>query len=304
MQRVTETAAPRVSPPAWIDDLFACQGLSGASRLGWGFRNETWKVDLTDGRRLAATRLADATAAASIASLVRLLGPRLHDVGVPSPNLVDPGPAAPPGVIVTEFVEGTPGAELLDDDEGAALVGSVLGETWTKLARIDPSGLPVRATPRGPVGDGPFIAPLARVRRWLTSSEQHQVAAAIEAGVELLADRKVGLVHGDLVPVNVLVRGGRLAALLDFESVQVADPLLDAAWFDWIVAFHHPDREAAAWRGFVASSGLDPGDEATRGLLRILPLMRLVEILADDRLADDRAGHWLGMLRACLARYR
>jgi aminoglycoside phosphotransferase (APT) family kinase protein len=297
-------AQPRVPAPRWIVDLFGPERIDDATRLGWGFRNETWKVDLADGRRLAVARLAAGETAASIVALTRLVRPRLLAAGVPVPAVVELGTAAAAGVLVTEFVEGAPGAELLDVDGGPALVGSLLGTTWRTLAAIDPTGLPLPAM-QGIAADGASSAAgLARANRWLSRSEQRQLALVVDAGTNLQADRQPGFAHGDLAPVNILVRDGALAALLDFESIRLADPLLDPAWFQWIVAFHHPAAEPEAWRAFVASSRLDDGDVVARELLRILPTVRLLEILDDDRLTIEREAHWVRMLRSCLARPR
>jgi aminoglycoside phosphotransferase (APT) family kinase protein len=268
----------------------------GVSPLGWGFCNETWKVELADGRRLAVTRLAageTTEAAEAIVARVRLVQPRLVAAGIPAPAVVDLESTAGSGLLVTEFVEGIPGAELFGAEGGAALLGTVAGATWRRLVGVDPAGLPLVT-----------ISGLGIAERWLTLSERLELSTHVREASSILADRAPGFVHGDLVPVNILVRHRSLAALLDLESVRVADPLLDAAWFDWIVAFHHPGEEAAAWRAFVTSSGLDDRDATTRHLLRILPLVQLLELLDDDRLAAEQAAHWIRMLRACLARAR
>jgi aminoglycoside phosphotransferase (APT) family kinase protein len=297
-------ARPRIAAPAWMTDLFDPEHIAGVSRLGWGFQNETWKVELTDDRRLAVTRFAAAEAATSIIALTRLVQPRLVAVGVPAPPVVDLGSAAAAEILVTEFVEGIPGAELFDEEGGPTIVGSVMGSTWQKLAGVDHSGLSLPAPWGSPAGAASWMARLARIEPWLTRSEQRQLSVCIRAASDLLAGRQPGFVHGDLAPVNIVVRGQSLAALLDFESVRLADPLVDPAWFDWIVGFHHPAQEFAAWSAFVASSGLNDRDPTTRDLLRMLPLFRLVEILEDDHLTDERTDRWIRMLRACLARAR
>jgi aminoglycoside phosphotransferase (APT) family kinase protein len=291
--------------PGWIIELFEPGFVRAVSPLGWGFQNETWKVELADGRPLAVTRIDRAEAAAAVLSLTRLVRPRLVAAGVPVPAVVELGSTVPPGILVTDFVEGTPGAELFDEREGPAVVGSVLGSTWRKLADVDPSGLALPVIANPPAGGrSSTAAALAHAGQWLTRSERRQLSAEIRAASDLLAGREPGFVHGDLAPVNVVIRDRTLAALLDLESVRLADPLLDAAWFDWIVAYHHPAHEAAAWRAFVTASGLDERDPTTRQLLGILPLIRLVEILDDHSLRSGRADHWIRMLRACLARAR
>lgn len=300
------TAVRRSLPPeapAWLGDLVDPGLIEKVSRLGWGFRNESWKLVLSDGRRLAVTRHADPEAAAAAATLSSLVRQRVGAVGIPTPSVVDLATAPVESLLITEFIEGTPGAELLAVNGGSAIVGSVLGGTWRRLHDVDTAGLPLDAT--WAVGDTLVAASVARARRagpLLAGSERRQLAAAIDAAGGWLSGRRAGFAHGDLAPVNVVIRGGTLAALLDLEFVRLADPLLDAAWFDWIVAYHHPADEPAAWRAFVASSLIDESDAATRGLLGPLPVLRILELLDQDWRHDERAMHWVQMLRACLAR--
>ena len=293
----------RLPAPDWIAALFGPGRVEEASRLGWGFHNETWKVSLADGRRLAVTLLADADAAASIETLTRLVQPRLLAAGLPAPTVVELGPIPRTGVLVTDFVDGTPGAELLGAPGGATLIGSLFGAAWRKLAGIDATGLPAGTT--WSVPDRLAIASDMRLRRIggrLTPAEHGRLSADIAALPDLLAGRRPGFVHGDFVPVNSVIRDRSLAALLDFEFARLGEPLLDAAWFECIVAFHHPAEAVDAWESFVSSSGLDDAEPITRALLRILPLIRLLEILEDDRLSATAADRWIRILRACLAR--
>jgi aminoglycoside phosphotransferase (APT) family kinase protein len=291
-----------VGPP-WMVDLLGRGAMASVSRLAWGFRNETWRVGPADGRDLAITRFGDSEVATRVASLATAIRPRLLAAGISTPAVVDLGFAAATGVLVTEFVDGIPGAELLDSDGGPARVGSILGDTWRRLGAIDPSGLLLEAAWTDPaVLAAASSARLDRLAPWLTGRESESLGDQIATLPDLLADRQPGFVHGDLVPVNIVVRDGALVALLDFESGRIADRLLDAAWFDWIVGFHHPAAEPAAWQAFTEAAELDPHDPSTRALLRLLPLIRILEILDEDGLPAANADHWARMLRACLER--
>jgi Ser/Thr protein kinase RdoA (MazF antagonist) len=288
--------------PCWISTLFEHERIEHASRLGWGFRNEVWRVGLAGGRRVALTRFLEADAASSIVSLTERLQPRLRAVGVPTADVVDAGPASA-GLVVTEFVDGVVGAALLTEPGGAAVVGSLLGATWRRLAGLDTNGLgldPTWSRPGGLVGASQ--ARLARCSSWLRPADRRRLADAIAGVVDLLGQRRPGFAHGDLAPVNVIVRDGKLAALLDFEFARLAEPLLDAGWFDSMVAFHHPSEHPAAWQAFLGASGIDPDETVTRDLLRILPMLRYLEILDGRRAAGEEPGHWIAMLRGQLAR--
>lgn len=294
--------ASPVGSPGWIATLFDPERIEHASRIGWGFRNEVWRVGLADGRVVAVTRFVDTKAAASIASLTARLQPRLRAVGVPSPTVIGAGPASAE-LLVTEFVDGTVGAALLPEPDGPALVGSILGATWRRLTGLDPNdlGLDTRWLRPDELAES-LRARLGRVGRLLGGTAPRRLAEAVAVSADLLAGRRATFVHGDLVPVNVIVCDGTLAALVDFEFARIADPLLDAGWFDSVVAYHHPAEHGAAWRAFLAASGIDVDDPVIRDLLRILPMLRYLEILDDRFTAPEDAPHWIAMLRGQLAR--
>lgn len=290
------------TPPTWVATLLG-SSLVAVSPLRWGFRNESWLATLADGRRLAVTRLVDPRAARDLPSLLSWIQPRMISAGLPVPQFVQLSTPPPRGVIVTGFVDGVPGAELLESDSGAACVGSLAGRAWRKLRLVDlgdrrlPALWADPARLRAAAG-----AWLRRLAPELSPSDRARLSGRIRALPSLHAGRPAGLVHGDLVPANLLVHDGELVAVLDLEFARLADPLLDAGWFDWIVWFHHPSRHAAAWESFTAEAGFDRDDPTTRELLRSLPLVRLSEILAGLPRGAPARGHWLEHLRSSLAR--
>lgn len=292
----------QVETPGWIAALFEPARIDDASRIEWGFRNEVWRVGLDDGRRMAVTRFADTGAAPSIVSLTARLGPRLRAVGVPSATVLEAGPASPE-LLVTDLVDGVVGAALLGEPGGPTVVGSMVGATWRRLAQVDTSGLGLDGTwlrPEGLVESS--RSRLERAAPLLGEAPSLRLAEAIAVSAGLLAGRRTTFVHGDLVPVNFIIHDGEVAALVDFEFARVAEPLLDAGWFDSIVAFHHPGEHRAAWQAFLAASGIDADDPVTRDLLRILPMLRYLEILDDPSTAKADAPHWIAMLRQQLVR--
>lgn len=289
-------------PPGWLADHLGQAAVDSIERLSWGFRNETWRINLLDGSARVATRLRSPGAAPRIAARAVALSERLAVVGIPTPPILDHATAAT-GLLVSAYVDGTPGAAVLDDPAGAALVGSVLGETWRRLAGVDPSHLDLDL---GWTRPGPLAAHL-RVQAHglgdgLDEGRRRRLHAAIDRAEDLLPERPVRFVHGDLVPVNTILRDGRLAALLDFESVRLAEPLLDAAWFRTIVQFHHPRVAPAAWHAFRAASEGDFDGPVERALVRILPILQIVELLGNGDLSSGEERHWLTILRTELDR--
>ena len=141
----------------------------------------------------------------------------VRGTGVPVPEPVLVGSVAEGVVVTLPFVAGTVAADLFGDERGAEMAGWACGAAMARLRGIEAAGL---ALP----GD------------------------STTAGV---------FAHGDLAPVNVLVHGGRVTAVLDLDRARLAEPDYDAAWFAWVVSAHHPGLAADAWRGFTEAAGLD-----------------------------------------------
>ena len=77
----------------------------------------------------------------------------------------------------------------------------------------------------------------------------------------------------------------------------MAHPLYDAAWFAWIVAFHHPDAAETAWRAYVLAQNLSG---MSLDLVSWMWPLLLLERLAESSHADERAG-WTGRLLESLS---
>ena len=286
--------------PPWLDEVVS-ESIADARRLPWGFTNESWLVTRSDGRRIVVTRYRDGRPGERTPALATVLRPRLSAAGLPTPVVDLDLSNGRADVIVTEYIDGDAGAALLSVASGPRLVGTVAGRAWRSLQSVDPSGLdvprlwsePDRLVERATLWAG-------RLTSELTDGEVANLAAAIVALPTLLRGRSSSLVHGDLVPVNILIRDGRLAALLDLGSTRIGDPLLDAAWFRWIVRYHHRAESVAAWAGFRDGASLDNSSPPTRSLLDRLPSLRILELI-DPLPADSPArARWLDQLRASL----
>jgi aminoglycoside phosphotransferase (APT) family kinase protein len=297
----TADSEDRLAPPGWLREALG-PGLRAPRRLRWGFSHETWAASVAD-RVLVATRMDDAQTAQAIVDRGPELARRLAAAGVPSPA-PDPGASRPElGIVVAEYVEGSPGIEAMVDVSGVRRVGAAAGAAWARLASVDPVGLGL---------DDLWTRPAdlrASALEWLHLVEAEvpaRQAAALRERVtaieSLLEGRRAGLVHGDLVPVNMLMHDGALRALLDLEAAHVGEPLLDAAWFSWIVGYHHPEVEPAASGAFAREAGLMRTDDRTAALWAALPSIRILEILARLPARARARGHWLGQLCASTER--
>jgi aminoglycoside phosphotransferase (APT) family kinase protein len=293
-------AANALGVPEWVTAALG-QDLSDARLVPWGFANETWAATPPDGIRRAVTRMASPAVAAEIICRGPEVARRLASVGLEIPVPIASHSHAEQGVVVSAWIEGAPGIARLGEPGGPEAVGRALGDAWRRLGEVDPSGLGL---------DDRWARPLDLrdvARGWLDGL-RHELAAAVATAVEVRLDElalysgRVGFVHGDLVPANVLLRDPQPPALLDLEAVRVGERFLDAAWFRWIVRYHHPELEPVAWLAFVKAARIDAGRRAIATLLAALPTVRILEILGDSRLVEQARLRWLQQLAASVGR--
>ena len=182
--------------------------------------------------------------------------------------------------IVSRFVSGVSGRELLCDDAGSALVGAAVGRLARQIARVPPAGLRLSRT----WGDAALLG--AAGRRWLAEARPFVGAGTARWIVELVErlpgvfeDAQPVFAHGDLAPVNVLMRDGDVVALLDLERARFAHPLFDAAWWRWVVRYHHAGRGTSAVTSFLDAAGIGR-DASVLERLDLLAALQCLEMLA------------------------
>lgn len=296
-----------------LDELSRIAGapVLAAERCGWGFENETLLATLAGGRRVIIQRLAPRAALGRALRLAQQLPARLARVGIRSPQQLAADAAATPPFAVREYLPGDPGATLMGALPGARVVARAMGALLPLLAGLPTDGLDLDKTWAAP-------APLMHAAKlWLGRCQAHLDAAeiAIVAGTiaELpahFAERPAVFAHGDFCPVNVLVErrdaasldaGLAVVGLIDLEFTRLADALFDAAWWGWVVRFHHYERWLAAWPELLAAAGL-PNDQATAARVLALQRLRCLEML--DYQLHDRAAptstDWAERLRVTL----
>ena len=269
----------------------------------WGFSNRTWLVTTDDGRRFAVGQLTAGPLARHRIRVARLLSSVLEPAGIPMARLVAADPDGRPPLMITSFVAGTPGPELLADSTGAVALAGEMGRLARRLREVRPEHGRLPSTWADPLR----LASVAR--RWLESvgpdlepPTSAGLATAMARLPDLFAGRRAVLAHGDWAPVNVIVERGRVVAVLDWEFARLADPLFDIAWWGWIVAWHHPAIHPAAWPAFLRAAEVEP-DPVTAERLHSLVALRLLEALAVARRHGDRAAAagWAERLRRTVA---
>lgn len=121
----------------------------------------------------------------------------------------------------------------------------------TALQAVEPGGGPAAGEHSSGRG-GPLSVYDADVRRCLAALppdvDRDAVALTWQAALSTRFEGPPRWFHGDVAPSNLLVRGGRLSAVIDFGTCGVGDPACDLA-LAWTF-FDHPAR--AAFRGAMA----------------------------------------------------
>jgi aminoglycoside phosphotransferase len=118
-----------------------------------------------------------------------------------------------------------------------------------------------------------------------------RVAAALRAAVpppDLEVVRPGGVwVHGDLCPVNLLLDGPHLAAVVDWEDSRVDDPLVDLVWTEWLVRTHHRGAVPRLPALYAAAGGTPPAERRRAAMARVLEHRRAREGAAASTSWDE-----------------
>jgi aminoglycoside phosphotransferase (APT) family kinase protein len=230
---------------------------------------------------------------------------------VPVPEVLEVRPARAeldqPGLLVTEFVPGVRGDELLPrlDGGGLARVGALLGGLLADLG-----GMPmVRSGPfldaRLTIGDSgvdglpEYVESRLPELGHLSPAEIDGLReVALEAQVLLDSVRRSCLVHSDLNPKNLLLDPETLGltAVLDWEFAHAGHPFTDLGnllRFDRAPAF-----VGAVLAAYADRRGIPP--EEALGLARAADLWALVDLTA-RRTANPVAARADRLLRAIAA---
>jgi len=293
-----------------------------AEKCGWGFENRVSIATLEDGRRVVVQRINSRAQAGHKLHLARVLPDRLAAAGLRAPRLLAADPVADPPYAVREYLPGAPGASLMGTIEGAIHVARAMGALLPQLALVETAGAGLSDI----WASSDSLArhaqqQLDRSRPLLDGPASAALEATIAEVAACFADRPAGFAHGDFCPVNILLEAGdwrleisdvnqasslqppvsSVVGLLDLEFARIADPLFDAAWWGWVVRYHHPARWVYAWPQLLAAAGI-ADDEETAARIRVIQRLRCLELI--DYCATTRtrevAEMWLGRLAATL----
>ncbi|MEV4017057.1 phosphotransferase [Nonomuraea angiospora] len=96
--------------------------------------------------------------------------------------------------------------------------------------------------------------------------EGHGAEVLAECGRVLSGVHRLGIVHGDFGPQNMLFDPAtfRTTAILDWEWAHPGRPVEDLAWCEWIIRSHHAEHVPLLSRFFAAYDGPVPSWEERR----------------------------------------
>jgi aminoglycoside phosphotransferase (APT) family kinase protein len=250
----------------------------------WGFTNRTDIVTLADGDHMVVQRYRRRKDAEYRLRIMQALQIPAAGLGIAIPAIRKFELDTDPPWAIFEPLPGVPMPEAGDaslDGSRFPFFARRMGELLARIQQLPTAGLPLR-------DDWADPSRLAvRAATWVKnvpelSNEQHAaLSLVIDEWPTLFSHRRAVLAHGDFAPVNVLTDGESLTGLVDFESLRLADPLFDVAWWAWAVEFHVRAVLERAWRPFLQGAEIDPDGPQLADRIRFLQILRLLELTAD-----------------------
>jgi aminoglycoside phosphotransferase (APT) family kinase protein len=269
-------------------------------RNGWD--NRTWRL----GDELAVRLPRRAAGAQLLLHEQRWLPSIAARIDLPTPAPIvqgDPAAGFPWAWSVVPWFDGEVAAVEAPHPSEARALGHVLADLHTPA--------PDEA-PHNPFRGVPLTARLPLLEQWLAGEHAAADAALVARAADLVVaaardlpvHRQRVWLHGDLHPRNILVRHGRLAALLDWGDLCGGDPATDLATVWWLFDLEH---HATFWQAYAGRQVLAVHNDRalwhrSRAWAALFGLMFVNFATADDPTVADAPAAELGraMLRRVL----
>ena len=243
----------------------------------WG-STRTWRVRLQGHRVVALQASADGAAMERRRRVASRMVTSAPSLGVARPlawRQVDGR-----HVLASEWIPGTRATRLLGSAADAARLAVAMGRAAAKIRSVPVHGLGLSTTWTDPATlEAELEGWLATVREGMPSGTWRERQAALPAVAAAAASGPAVLAHGDLVPVNLLVDGPRVA-ILDLEAARSAPPAFDIARAGAVIGRYHP----AAWRameGPLLEAAAIPRNHETAAQLGAMAAALALESAAD-----------------------
>jgi len=217
--------------------------------------------------------------------VMRALWTPAAEAGIAIPRILELDLDADPAWVVFDALPGVPVPEAGEAGlEGPRFpeIARSMGELLVIFRQLPTAGLELDDLWADPERLAESAARWARENSELGATERSALSDLLDDLPTHFAGRPIVLAHGDFAPVNVLTDGTSLTGLLDFESVRLADPLFDVAWWAWAVSFAPPSVLGAAWPAFLQGAGIDPTDPRLPTRVRALQVLRMLELVTDE----------------------
>jgi aminoglycoside phosphotransferase (APT) family kinase protein len=297
---------PGPDPDRALIERMLSRPVAEARRAAWGFQNHTDLLTLAGGERVVLQRYRRRQDAVYRLRVMRGLWRPAADAGIAIPLIRDADLDSDPPWVVFDALPGIPVPEAGDVAPGGphfTALAQSMGELLLAFSRLPADDLELNdlwASPeRLPEHARAWLAELPD----LSTTEQAGLTGLAEGVPALFAGRPPVLAHGDFAPVNVLVSDSSISGLLDFESVRLADPLFDPAWWAWSVSFSSTEALAEAWPVFLGGAGIDANEPRLSARIESLQTLRMLELLAGGANLDAHVRRVvLNRLRASVRR--
>jgi aminoglycoside phosphotransferase (APT) family kinase protein len=220
----------------------------------WGNKNHTVIADLADGRRVVIQHYSGRSSADLRLIAARLVAESPHiGTAVSVPRVIARGE----DWAAFSFLEG--------ENAYVAAGPDLAGAAWLDIARdmgrlaADFRAVPHPALPASPWDSADALRDHAET--WLTHLRPYVSESVLSSAHGVIRDAphvptsELVFAHGDFGPQNVMVQGSRVTGLLDFEDARRAHPLLDTAWWIWLVRTHTPNAFETGWPAFQEGQG-------------------------------------------------
>jgi len=288
------TAEPEVVG-AVASQLLSEDLLGPPQRLARGYRNENWTVRVRG--RSVLVKIAPLDADLGKLAAAWCAQDLAHRSGVPTGKPVGflerCDALGGRTVRLIEYIEGGRPEDSLGADGSVAPFFASLGETIAHLHRIPVRGFSSRLDGSAPTFDtweGYVNHRLVSVtQRALDTAvfTKRELRAATE-GLDQLAGRvspvvTPSLTHRDLYLENLLAgEGGTVHALLDWDTAEAWDPMVDLVKLRWQVFSRYVGASQAFWRAYIGAGAPPPllGER-----LHLVDVLELVNTVSNARMA-------------------